>query len=329
MDSSQLSFAWPWLFLLLPLPLLARYLLPPLQQATAALTVPFFEELKARQATEQTRRTMHVTWLALFAWLLLVTATAGPTWYGDPIEIPTSGRNVMLAVDLSGSMAIEDLTWEGQPVDRLVVVKHVLNDFIARRQGDRLGLILFGTHAYLQTPLTYDLDTVQAMMDESEIALPGPQTAIGDTIGLAIKRLQDLEEESRVLILLTDGANNSGVTEPIQAAKLAALKNIRIHTIGLGADQMVVPGLFGSRVVNPSYDIDEQALQDIADITGGEYFRAKDSDSLERIYTLIDELEPVESDPDIYRPVTELYPWPLAAALLLSLLLLWQRARHV
>jgi Ca-activated chloride channel family protein len=185
-------------------------------------------------------------------------------------------------------------------------------------------LILFGTHAYLQTPLTYDRTTVRTMLDESAIGMAGNATAIGDAIGLAVKRLRHYPHQSRVLILLTDGANDAGEVTPLQAAKLAAQEHIRIYTIGVGAERMLVSGFFGNPVaVNPSQDLDVDALQKIAKATGGKFFRAKNTKDLREIYHELDKLEPTVTSSATFRPFTELYPWPLGAALLVSLLLAW------
>ena len=224
----------------------------------------------------------------------------------------------MLAVDLSGSMKEKDLQLSGNPTNRLNVVKNILQDFITRRDGDRVGLILFGEQAYLQTPLTFDRKTVQQMLLESEIGLAGERTAIGNAIGLGVKRLKGLEESERVLILLTDGTNTAGDISPEQAARLAEQAGVRIYTIGVGANEMLVQTFFGTRRVNPSRDLDEKLLRTIASLTGGQYFRARSTEELAKIYQLLDELEPVERDADVFRPLKPLYPWLLAAALLLS-----------
>ncbi len=171
--------------------------------------------------------------------------------FGETIVLPQKGRDIMLAVDISGSMKMEDMSIKGQSVSRLAVVKMVGKEFINSRKGDRLGLILFGSRAYLQTPLTFDTKTVQHMLNDATIGLAGMQTAIGDAIGLAAKRLLDISQENRVLILLTDGGNNSGAVSPLSAAKLAAENNIRIYTIGFGADQLTVPTMFGRQTINP------------------------------------------------------------------------------
>ena len=316
----MIHFEWLWAFLILPLPLFFRYLLAPVTVVeNAALRVPFIEDFERLGYPEH-----HVTvkkwplWLAALAWVLLVIAAARPQWWGEPIELPVSGRDLMMAVDLSGSMQYEDFRVEGKTVDRLTATKWVAGQFIERRVGDRLGLILFGEQAYLQTPLTFDRETVHTLLYESAIGLAGQKTAIGDAIGLAVKRLRRQEAESRVLILLTDGANTAGEVEPLKAADLAAKENLKIYTIGIGADEMVVRDFFGARRVNPSVDLDEKALTAIAEKTGGRYFRARDTAELEKIYDLLDELEPIEKEIQYFRPTKALYPWALGFALLLA-----------
>jgi Ca-activated chloride channel family protein len=203
----------------------------------------------------------------------------------------------------------------------------VAGDFINRRAGDRLGLILFGTQAYLQTPLTFDRKTVMTLLDESAIGLAGDNTAIGDAIGLAVKRLKNQQVNSRVLILLTDGANTAGEVSPLKAAELAAENQLKIYTIGIGADEMLVRSFFGAQKVNPSQDLDEKTLTAIAEKTGGVYFRARNTDELNKIYQLLDQLEPVEKDKQYFRPRSELYYWPLTGALLLAAAIALSRVR--
>jgi Ca-activated chloride channel family protein len=225
-----------------------------------------------------------------------------------------------MVVDLSGSMEEQDFQLNGQWVDRLTATKSVADDFIAKRVGDRLGLILFGREVYLQTPLTFDRATVQTLLDESAIGLAGKETAIGDAIGLAIRTLEDasVEEDRRVVILLTDGANTAGSVEPLKAAELAAQRSVVIYTVGIGADALTVRSLFGLRQINPSADLDEDTLTAIADMTGGKYFRARDTEEFAKIYGMLDELEPAESDEAGFRPVAEFFYWPLALALVLA-----------
>ncbi len=322
--SGMLHFEWPWVFFLLPLPWLFRKLMSPVENARdAALWVPFlddFKSLSGKQESEQTDRRKR--WLAALAWLFLILAAARPQWVGEAVEIPVSGRDLMMAVDLSLSMEQEDFQLNGRLINRLQASKVVAGEFIERRTGDRIGLILFGERAYLQAPLTFDRKTVRTLLDESALGLAGRSTAIGDAIGLAVKRLRERESKdetiNKVLILLTDGANTAGVIEPLQAADLAAHEGLKIYTIGIGADEMLVRSLFGTRRINPSADLDEKTLKAIAEKTGGKYFRARDTKELMEIYALLDELEPVEHDPQQFRPQKALFHWPAGLALLLA-----------
>ena len=319
----MIHFAWPWSFALIVLPWLVHRFVPPaLAAEEAALWVPTLEPFSAVQHQRSHRRDRRWRlWLSILCWLLLVGASARPQWLGEAVELPLSGRDLLLAVDLSGSMQTEDFQLGNRMVDRLTALK-VADDFIEERVGDRLGLILFGEQAYVQTPLTLDRKTVKQLLNEAVIGLAGDKTAIGDAIGLAVKRFESDEERQRVLILLTDGANTAGQISPLKAAELAAERGLKIYTIGIGAEAMEVRSLLFSRTVNPSADLDEKSLTAIADKTGGRYFRARNTEQLADIYALLDQLEPVEREKDLYRPVTELYPWPLGTALLLSLLLL-------
>lgn len=318
------ALAWWWMLLALPLPLVLRLALKPeALERGAALRVPSNSPMASIVAAGAgSLKRPH--WPAIVLWIvwaLAVLAAARPQYVGEPLALPASGRDLLLAVDLSGSMEEQDFELNGAWVDRLTATKAVAEAFIDQRVGDRLGLILFGREAYLQTPLTFDRQTVWTLLDESAIGLAGKETAIGDAIGLAIRTLEDagVEDGRRVLILLTDGANTAGEVDPLKAAELAAQRSMVIYTIGIGADALTVRTLFGLRQINPSADLDEATLATIAETTGGRYFRARDTDELAEIYAILDELEPAESEQDGYRPVTELFHWPLAAALVLAL----------
>jgi len=331
----MINIAWPWVFLLAPLPFLMRMIPAKKQQAGGVLKVPFYREVVSIGGQSAINVKTFDKWFFFFLliWVLLIIATSRPQWMGDPVALPITGRDLMMSVDISGSMELPDLKLNDEPVTRLQVVKSVAGKFIQRRVGDRLGLILFGKHAYIQTPLTFDRATVNAMLDEAEIGLAGKETAIGDAIGLAVKRLREQPSDDRILILLTDGANTAGEIDPRKAAELAATEGLKIYTVGIGAESMDVGNvsgsaslnpfaLFGNRTINPSRDLDEETLTYIANKTGGQYFRAKDTEALEDIYRKLDELEPTIKDEKTYRPVSELYYWFLAGALFLSVVYL-------
>jgi Ca-activated chloride channel family protein len=254
-------------------------------------------------------------------WLLIITALSRPTYYGAAIEVPLDGRDLMLAIDISPSMKEQDLTLNNQNVTRLDVVKDVVSSFIAQRKGDRVGLILFGSEPYIQAPLTFDTTTVHTLLDEAYLGMAGQATAIGDAIALGVKRLRNRPENSRVLILMSDGANTAGEIPPEKAAQLAAQENIKIYTIGIGADEMLKRTLFMTQRVNPSADLDEKMLTEIALTTQGQYFRARDTESLQDIYSQINQLEPIELDKKTYRPSKALYFWFVACALFIYLAL--------
>ncbi|MCH6549547.1 MAG: VWA domain-containing protein [Proteobacteria bacterium] len=320
------SLAWPWMLLALPLPLLARSLLSPVTETQeAGLKVPSFKGFAVLTNRSEAEQLLNWrVWLAIIAWVLLVLAAARPERIGDELDVPVSGRNLMLAVDLSGSMDAKDFELGNRRVDRLTATKAVASDFIERRKGDRIGLILFGERAYLQVPLTLDRETVNILLMEAFIGLAGEKTAIGDAITLAVKRIyeQDAVGDEQVLIVLTDGANTAGEIDPIKAAELAQQIGLRIYTIGIGAEQMMVSSITGGlRPVNPSADLDEETLTRIAAITGGQYFRAKDTAGLQDIYRLLDKMEPVAEPEAGFRPVKSLYYWPLGGAFVLTVFL--------
>jgi Ca-activated chloride channel family protein len=317
----NLEFALPLVFASLPLPLFVARLLPRAPEANGpALRLPFYQALHASVGEGRMTRSRLRMLLAALAWLLLVVAGARPQFIGEPVQLPVSGRDLLLAVDISGSMEEQDMVLVDKVATRLMAVKIVAGNFIERREGDRLGLILFGDQAYLQTPLTFDRKTTNIQLREAAIGLAGKRTAIGVSIVLAVKRLRDQPQANRVLILLTDGANTAGAVDPQKAADIAASEGVRIYTIGVGADERIVRGLFGQRRV-ANNELDEPALKAIAEKTGGRYFRARDIAGLEEIYQLLDEFEPVSQEEKTFRPVRELYMWPAGGALLLSLLL--------
>ena len=313
------EFAWPWVVAVLPLPWLLRRLLQP-SAPGQALHLP-------QPGLQLTKVVGHVThgivpWLLALAWLCLLAAAARPQWVGPPQAQQRSGRALMLAVDLSGSMRTEDMDLAGQAVSRFEAVEAIAGDFIHRRSGDEMGLILFGSQAFLVTPLTYDLSAVRAQLQSAVVGLAGTETAIGDAIAVAVKRLSALPEQARVLVLLTDGVNNTGNITPREAAHAAKAAGVRIYTIGVGATQMRVPGFFGNQLINPSADLDADMLTTIAKETGGQFFRATDGTELADAYRAIDALEPMPQQGPTLCPRHELFPWPLALAAL-SWLVAW------
>jgi Ca-activated chloride channel family protein len=302
----MLQLEWPWLLLCLPLPALVYRYLPPFPvRQDAALRVPFIDDFQLKQSSQRVlRKNRAIAILAILAWCLLVFSAARPQWMGDSIEIPVSGRDLMIALDLSESMSTGDFEINGERVHRLHATQWVAEAFINRRKGDRVGLILFGEQAYLQVPLTFDIETVKKLLLEAVINLAGKRTAIGDAIGLAIKRLENSPQSSRVLILMTDGQNTAGTVDPIKAAELAASRGLKIYTIGIGGKH--------------SRDLDIVTLKKIADLTSGRFFRATKTEELEDIYALLDQFEVIDSDHRNFRPVIALFYWPLAIALLLA-----------
>lgn len=315
------GFAWPWMWLAFPLPWLAAWLLPARSSASAALKVPYGNKLDAIAGGGVRSYRMRVRWLAWLAWFLLCFAAARPQELGEAVAPLQSGRDLMLAVDLSGSMNEPDMELGTEVVDRLTAAKAVLADFLDRRVGDRVGLLVFGQRAYAMTPLTLDRDSVREQLRDSVVGLAGQETAIGDAIGLAVKRLHAQPEGQRVLILLTDGVNTAGLLDPVKSAEVAAQQGIRIHTIafgGRGGDM----SLFGFRLPVPGGDdeIDEATLQRIAKLTGGRFFRARDTEELAGIYGELDRIEPVRQEGQKVRPRIERYWWPLAGAMLVALL---------
>ena len=315
----MISLLWPWAFVALPLPFIMRLILPRAKTNDAALRVSQLADFQLSDSTSPISSSSR--WPLLLyslAWICLVIAMARPQWTGDTIEIPVSGRDLILAIDISKSMD-HKIRHNMSSVSRITATKAVASDFIEKRVGDRIGLILFGDQAYVQSPLTFDRTTVNILLNEAVTGLAGQATAIGDAIGLAVKRLDKDQKASsdttaknniaddRVLILLTDGVSNRGEITPLKAAELAAAKGLKIHTIGIGNR--------GSR------ELDEVTLKQIAKATGGQYFRAYNTRDLVNIYTLLDELEPLEKDVKSYRPIKALFYLPLTASLIFAGLL--------
>ncbi|MEX0605911.1 MAG: VWA domain-containing protein [Marinobacter sp.] len=324
----MLNLAYPWLLLIALLPLLIGFK----RQANARVEAPVIPVGHWLQDLPGVSKSGNaVPWwqtlLLMMAWLLLVVALARPQHVGEPVDVPVTGRDLLLAVDISPSMDEQDMVINGRGINRLQAVKRVVSDFIEQRSGDRLGLLLFGTQPYIQAPLSFDHKTIQTLLDEAGIGMAGRATAIGDAMGLAVKRLRDRPQQQRVVILLTDGANTAGEVTPDKATEIAKAAGVRFYTIGIGAESMVQSGLLGSRRINPSRDLDEALLTRIAEQTGGHYFRARSLPELELIYESINQLETIELEGQRYRPVKELYVWPAGLALSLWAMLQLLRLR--
>ena len=297
---ANIELAWWWMLALLPLPLLIYWLTP-----SARKTAPIYLAYLPRADAKSSPKNVSARVLAALVWIALIIAAARPVWYGDPVTTQPKHRDLMLVVDLSYSMSQKDMKQGDNYIDRLSAVKHVLTDFIAKRQGDRLGLVLFADHAYLQTPLTLDRNTISEQLNSAVLRLIGTKTAIGEGIGLATKTFIDSDAPQRVMILLSDGSNTAGVLEPIEAAKIAKKYDATIYTVGVGAGEMMVKEFFMTRKVNTAQDLDEKSLMEIAKLTGGQYFRARDSKELATIYDTINNLEPVSQATQTWRPQQE------------------------
>lgn len=303
------DLAWPWALLLLPLPLLAMRFLPRQREGGGALRVPAsiatpFETSGAGTSAGSDRR-----WLPWLIWITLVFALSGPRLVvGAPAQ-PATGRAIMLALDLSGSMERNDFEIDSKPASRLAVLKKIGVDFIRRRKGDRVGLVIFAEEAYAVSPLSFDTAAVATLLQDSTIGLVGRSTAIGDGLGLALKRLTGTEAKSKIIVLLSDGANNTGSTSPLEVAKLAKALNIRIHTIALGINDI------GSE--DPDA-VDAPTLKQVSEISGGTPFRVHTTAELAAASRAIDLLESDKAlaPPRIVRK--EYWPFPATLALMLA-----------
>jgi Ca-activated chloride channel family protein len=302
---------YPWLLLLLPLPWFGYRYLPDYREARSAVRVPFFGAMSRAvgQAPSQagTRINRWQLLLNLLVWALLLLAAARPVFVEKPIERQQPVRDLMLAIDLSQSMETTDFTdANGQKINRLAAVKEVVRGFIDKRKEDRLGLIVFGSGAYPQAPLTLDHASLSLLLDDTGIGMAGPNTAIGDAIGLSLKLLEQAKEQEKVLILLTDGNDTSSAITPDHAAQMAAAKGVVIHTIGIGD-----PDASGEAKVNLS------SLEQIAEATGGKFFRAEDRNALDQAYSTLDTLTPHQVKTLSHQPKKDLFWWPLGAAIAL------------
>lgn len=296
----MIEFEYPWVFLALPLPLIINRLLPSASKAEPSLHIPFYDQIADLKETQTFSFRDHRInlFFLIVMWLLLILAAGRPSWINEYMDVPNSGRNLILAIDLSDSMKKSDLSGNEKRVD---VVKGIVGEFVARRKGDRLGLILFGSNAYLQAPLTFDRNIVGQLLEESQLGYAGPYTAITDAIGLSIKTLREQPETNRVLILLTDGCNTVGEFDTQQAAKYALVEKVKIYTITIGTQIC--------------------KLGKISEITGGKYFRVNKSTELKNVFKHLDKLEPENQKFEKLKPRKTLFHWPLGMALIISFIL--------
>ncbi len=308
----MLAFAHPWIFALLPVPWLLRAILPARQRERTAVRVPFGRRLRqaVRQeavGTQAARRARRPT--AAVVWMLVLCSLARPQWIDPPVTKKLPTRDLLLLVDLSGSMQHEDfVNAAGEKVDRLTAVKEVLGDFLVRREGDRVGLVVFGDAPYLQAPFSIDLGLSRRLLDECTIGMAGPRTALGDAIGLGVNLFDESNAPAKTIIALTDGNDTKSQVPPVEAARVAAQRDIRIHTVAIGD-----PTTVGEE------KLDEEALREVAAETGGSYYFAADRKRLDGIYAELDRIETREVKTVSHRPRRDLFYWWLAAALLLSL----------
>ncbi|TRZ42058.1 VWA domain-containing protein [Robertkochia solimangrovi] len=328
--NENFELLYPWIFVLLPFPLLVYWLLPPLHSKSTSIFYPTFSRMvsytgaKPRKAAE-VRRRKFLNWIVLYlCWALLLFALSSPQLTGEPKMKVKTSRSFLIAADISNSMSTSDWVEAGRRVRRWDGVKSVLQKFIDDREGDRMGLIFFGSAAYIQAPFTPDLKTVNHLMEETDVGMAGQLTHIGKAITKGMSMFEKDTLKSRVMLLLTDGVDAGDDIQPIDAANMAAKDSVVIYTLGIGE-----PGTSGS-------DLDERTLRQISEVTGGKYFLAKDQNELEKVYEELDKLEPIEYEEEENRPVTLLYMYPLSGVLLLlfiswminQLVMFWQAFRQ-
>lgn len=321
-------FAFPYAFLLLALPFVWRLLMPAVKGLHGdALKIPFLSDLEKISIKSGALWRMgsataaggfsRFFWFLYMVWAMLTIAAARPQWAGEPIRLKNENRDIMLVLDISTSMLAQDFAYNNRRIDRLSAVKKTASDFIRKRANDRVGLILFGTRAYLQSPLTFDKKSVEEILWSMDAGMAGDSTSIGDALGVALKTLKDAPKgDNKVIVLLTDGENNDGSLSMPQAVKLAEEEGIKTYTIGVGS-QASFFGMF----IGGTPGVDERGLKALAAATKGRYFRAENTAGLQQIYNRIDQLEADEHEERFIRETKELYYIPLLAAILTSMIL--------
>ena len=315
----MLTMAHPWLLVLLAAPPVTYFLLPARPKHSPSVLVPFLDRVNAARTKSVAQKTLQWGLLVKgLVWALIIFALARPQWLEDPIEriIPT--RDLLLLVDLSGSMSHEDFQdATGEQVDRLTAVKEVLGDFLLQREGDRVGLVVFGNSPFLQVPFSTDLQLSQHLLDETQVGMAGPRTALGDAIGLGIQLFENSDSPEQTIIALTDGNDNASAVPLREAARVAADREITVHTVAVGD-----PTTVGEE------ELDIESLEQVASVTGGDSFLALNREELQGIYDRLDEIETRDVQTVSHRPRLDLFYIPLAAALLVSactaLIAVWQ-----
>ena len=299
------------MFFFVVLPVITWFLVPPALTETIAVRVPFMSRIKAASVETQSHRRKLMKWIVpVTVWLFTIVALARPQWFEDPIEKTIPTRDLLLIVDLSGSMDQKDFNDEdGESIDRLSAVKDVVGDFLAHREGDRVGLIVFGNSPFLQVPFTTDLELSRRLLNETAVGMAGPRTAFGDAIGLGIKILEESDSPQKTILALTDGNDTASLVPPAEAAKVARDREITIHAIAIGD-----PTTVGEQ------PLDQDTLNDVADTAKGEYFLALDRNELEKVYERLDQLEQTEIKTTSYRPKRELFHLPLTFAIVFSII---------
>ena len=314
-----MSFMWPWVLLAVCVPFLVYKLLPTSERTdtSQAVSWPFFEQLKKGLEKDPGQAGRLARWLFFGFWVCRIVAAARPVYWTEPLILSQQQRNLMLVLDVSGSMEEHDFSVNQQAFSRLDIVKYLTHDFLQKRQGDQVGMVLFGTRAYPYVPLTSDVQTAAQMLQEMSVGMAGDRTSIGDALVLALKNLQSAPTQSQIIILMSDGQANAGIVTPEKAAELAKEMGVKIYTIGIGAGEYALPSAFGLPAVAVAGALDEQTLQEIAQTTGGAYFRAKTTPDLAQIYQHIEKLEPIEQENLVVRLHKELFYIPCMLALLL------------
>lgn len=327
----NISFFWPYAALLFIVPLF--FCLAALKGGSSQLFLKSYltdvvQKIAPAGAVKSKR--FFIRWWPSLLWVLMTLALMRPQYVGKPLETPRSGRSIMMVLDISESMEAQDFSLEGHTVDRITLAKSVMQDFIDKRSGDGLGLVVFGSEPFLHAPISFDHKTIKRFLADSQVGFAGPKTAIGDALGLSVKKLMEQPQGEHMIVLLTDGQNNAGKLDPEMAAEIAQKQGVKLYIIGLGASSMMVDTFFGPTKVNPSRDLEEAEpkLKDMAKKTQGLYFRARDSAGLSEVYQEIDALEPVVLESLVIIPRKELFYWPLSlVVILLFMRFLWQRRR--